>query len=95
MNKLLKVKCPHCDKVFPYYESKSRPFCSDRCKMIDLGHWFEESYTVPENEVNKIVQNKNEKLENEKNKSLDSHEEETSSEDYPQIDEDTYDENDY
>jgi endogenous inhibitor of DNA gyrase (YacG/DUF329 family) len=47
MNKNLKVKCPHCDTIFPYYESEFRPFCTERCKMIDLGHWFEESYRVP------------------------------------------------
>ena len=50
MNKNLKVKCPHCDLVFAYYESKFRPFCSERCKLIDLGHWFQETYTVPEKE---------------------------------------------
>lgn len=94
MNKLLKVKCPQCDTVFFYYESEARPFCSDRCKMIDLGHWFKESYTVPDNEVIKSVKIKNEKLENEKSTGDDSQEEKTS-EDYCQIDEDDYDENDY
>jgi hypothetical protein len=24
-----------------------RPFCSARCRDVDLGHWFQESYTVP------------------------------------------------
>jgi endogenous inhibitor of DNA gyrase (YacG/DUF329 family) len=48
MNKNLKVKCPQCAKEFLYYESVHRPFCSERCKMIDLGHWFEESYRVPD-----------------------------------------------
>ena len=47
MNKNLKVKCPHCDTIFSYYESDFRPFCSERCKMVDLGHWFKESYKVP------------------------------------------------
>lgn len=47
MNKALKVKCPQCDTAFLYYESEYRPFCSDRCQKIDLGHWFQESYTVP------------------------------------------------
>jgi len=47
MNKLLKVRCPNCKTSFSYYESEFRPFCSERCKMIDLGHWFEESYKVP------------------------------------------------
>jgi endogenous inhibitor of DNA gyrase (YacG/DUF329 family) len=45
--KPLKVKCPHCKKEFEYYSSDFRPFCTERCKMVDLGHWLEESYTVP------------------------------------------------
>jgi len=48
MNKVLKVKCPNCKEKFEYYSSEFRPFCSEKCKMIDLGHWFNESYTVPE-----------------------------------------------
>lgn len=47
MSKLFKVKCPQCQTEFIYYESVSRPFCSERCKLVDLGHWFEESYRVP------------------------------------------------
>ncbi len=47
MNKILKVKCPQCDTIFEYYSSPFRPFCTEKCKMIDLGHWFEESYRVP------------------------------------------------
>lgn len=55
VNKKLKVKCPHCDILFSYYESEFRPFCSERCKMIDLGHWFNESYVVPlKDEVNEL-----------------------------------------
>lgn len=43
----LEVKCPHCKKKFNYYDSEFRPFCCERCKMIDMGHWWNESYTVP------------------------------------------------
>ena len=50
MKKVLQVKCPKCKKEFNYYKSEYRPFCSERCKMIDLGHWFEETYTVPSKE---------------------------------------------
>lgn len=52
MNKLLRVQCPQCDKLFNYYDSEFRPFCCEKCKMIDLGHWFEESYRVPSKELN-------------------------------------------
>lgn len=45
-SKKLEVKCPQCDKKFQYYQSEFRPFCSNKCKMIDLGHWFDESYNI-------------------------------------------------
>ena len=42
------VKCPRCSRSFnPTRDSPARPFCSERCKAIDLGHWFQESYRVP------------------------------------------------
>ncbi len=43
----LEVNCPNCKKKFNYYDSEHRPFCTERCKMIDMGHWWNESYTVP------------------------------------------------
>ncbi len=46
MEKKLNVNCPHCKKQFNYYSSQFRPFCTEKCKMVDLGHWFDESYTV-------------------------------------------------
>ncbi len=69
MNKLLKVKCPQCDTIFYYYQSEFRPFCTERCKMIDLGHWFEESYRVPEKDKNQLEQISNETQEDEKENS--------------------------
>lgn len=53
MNKILTVKCPTCEKEFNYYSSEYRPFCSDKCRMVDLGHWFKESYKVPEKDQGK------------------------------------------
>jgi len=47
IDKKLKVKCPKCTFEFNYYDSEFRPFCSERCRNVDLGHWFEESYKVP------------------------------------------------
>lgn len=47
MNKVLKVKCPICDTQFSYYSSEYRPFCSEKCKMVDLGHWLNQTYTIP------------------------------------------------
>lgn len=42
------VECPTCRcKVEWKEENKFRPFCSERCKQIDLGAWAEEKYTIP------------------------------------------------
>lgn len=42
------VKCPHCDKPVPWSPaSRFRPFCSERCKLIDLGAWATESHRIP------------------------------------------------
>lgn len=43
-----RVACPSCGtEVIWNAESKSRPFCSERCRMIDLGKWFEEEHRIP------------------------------------------------
>jgi uncharacterized protein len=42
------VNCPTCAKKVPWTpDSKFRPFCSDRCKQIDLGAWAAEKYAIP------------------------------------------------
>lgn len=42
------VACPRCGQQAAYSpENLWRPFCSERCKMIDLGAWASESYRVP------------------------------------------------
>jgi endogenous inhibitor of DNA gyrase (YacG/DUF329 family) len=41
------VKCPQCGEQVPWTpESKWRPFCSERCKLIDLGAWASERYRI-------------------------------------------------
>jgi endogenous inhibitor of DNA gyrase (YacG/DUF329 family) len=41
------VACPTCNKKVEWTEAnKYRPFCSERCKQIDLGAWAEEKYTI-------------------------------------------------
>lgn len=48
-----KAKCPICRKIIePGETGDSRkpqwlPFCSERCKLIDLGKWLDSSYTIP------------------------------------------------
>lgn len=41
------VDCPNCGKKVEWVETnKFRPFCSLRCKQIDLGAWAEEKYVI-------------------------------------------------
>ena len=43
------VACPTCHKPVHWSESSAyRPFCSDRCRLIDLGAWASESYRIPD-----------------------------------------------
>lgn len=47
----MKVKCPTCRKETDYSaDNPFRPFCSDRCKVLDLGAWADEKYRVPVSE---------------------------------------------
>ncbi len=42
------VACPTCGKKVEWIPANAfRPFCSERCKQIDLGAWAEEKYTIP------------------------------------------------
>ncbi len=40
-------RCPVCDGSVSLETTASAPFCSDRCRLIDLGRWLEEGYSVP------------------------------------------------
>ena len=43
--------CPRCGLHVEWSTgNKSRPFCSERCKLIDLGQWATEAYRVPQAE---------------------------------------------
>jgi uncharacterized protein len=41
------MKCPSCGKEAPWSDNPNRPFCSERCKLVDLGRWVNEEYRVP------------------------------------------------
>ena len=42
------VRCPECGKSSEYSPRNAfRPFCSERCRLIDLGEWAEGNYKVP------------------------------------------------
>lgn len=47
-----KVKCPQCGKEVAWDEgSPWRPFCSKRCRLIDLGEWASENQRIPGEEI--------------------------------------------
>lgn len=44
-----RVKCPSCGREAPYDAGNPfRPFCSERCRLIDLGAWASEQYRIPD-----------------------------------------------
>ena len=45
---VVKVRCPQCGAESVWDPAnRFRPFCSERCKLIDLGAWASEAYRVP------------------------------------------------
>jgi uncharacterized protein len=51
MSKTLSKRCPECSRRFRYRSVEAHapfPFCSERCKTIDLGRWFRDEYAVVE-----------------------------------------------
>jgi len=44
------VKCPRCGKGVETTGNPFRPFCSERCKQIDLGNWISGAYRIPDNQ---------------------------------------------
>ncbi|RKZ49188.1 MAG: DNA gyrase inhibitor YacG [Gammaproteobacteria bacterium] len=41
------IECPECGKATEYSpKNEYRPFCSHRCKLIDLGEWIEGKYAI-------------------------------------------------
>ena len=57
MNK--KVFCPNCNKEIELTATNQyRPFCSKRCRLIDLGEWVSENYTISESSIENEVEMK-------------------------------------
>ena len=40
------MKCPRCGKDIDSTGNPFRPFCSERCKLVDLGNWASEKYVI-------------------------------------------------
>ena len=43
----LRIKCPTCRKETAWENNPHRPFCSERCRLIDLSAWTEGRYQIP------------------------------------------------
>ncbi|HEU4931136.1 MAG TPA: DNA gyrase inhibitor YacG [Pyrinomonadaceae bacterium] len=41
------MKCPTCRKQVEWKDNPFRPFCTERCQLVDLGRWVEGEYRVP------------------------------------------------
>ena len=46
------AKCPTCSKPVEWKDNPWRPFCSERCKLIDFDKWTSEEYRVPGQRIN-------------------------------------------
>jgi len=51
VSKPLKVQCPHCRTEAEWGNNPHPPFCSDRCRQIDLGNWATERYRIAADEA--------------------------------------------
>lgn len=43
--------CPICHKTVSWKGNTFRPFCSERCQLVDLQGWFGERYRIPQDEA--------------------------------------------
>lgn len=41
------VKCPTCGRELDWANAPFRPFCSERCRLVDLGAWLSEQRAIP------------------------------------------------
>lgn len=46
MNQPIHLTCPRCQKLTIWQNNPYRPFCSERCRLIDLGAWAAEDYKI-------------------------------------------------
>jgi uncharacterized protein len=44
------MRCPVCKKVATWEGNPNRPFCSERCRLVDLGNWAAGKYSLPAEE---------------------------------------------
>jgi len=42
------IKCPECGEAVEFFAEPIGPFCSQRCKLLDLGKWFNQEHCISE-----------------------------------------------
>lgn len=43
----VRVRCPTCGRELDWSAAPFRPFCTERCRLIDLGAWLSEQHAIP------------------------------------------------
>ncbi|MCH7391953.1 DNA gyrase inhibitor YacG [Acinetobacter dispersus] len=52
--------CPRCGEASTWEGNQFRPFCSERCKLIDLGAWASDEYKLPTQDAPQADRKRNE-----------------------------------
>jgi endogenous inhibitor of DNA gyrase (YacG/DUF329 family) len=66
----MQVRCPRCGKLVQWEGNEWRPFCGERCKLIDLGAWAEGEYRIPAEPAQGKDYNEQDKIKGEKENRL-------------------------
>ncbi|WP_337177158.1 DNA gyrase inhibitor YacG [Paludisphaera sp.] len=59
---MIRGRCPICSKAFEVdrvEDLPTFPFCSERCRLVDLGRWIDESYAIPGRPVGPAIDGTN------------------------------------
>ncbi len=61
-----RINCPICRKETVWENNPFRPFCSERCRLVDLGKWASGDYRIPGKKTDAVSQEDDEKNTSEK-----------------------------
>jgi uncharacterized protein len=57
------VKCPTCGRPVEWSEASAhRPFCGERCRLIDLGAWLSEQHRIPDESPGEARENHDDRI---------------------------------
>ena len=60
MNAPPRLACPTCKRAIVWSEQFPwRPFCSERCKLVDLGAWLSEAHAIPGEPIDEMATDPN------------------------------------